>query len=195
MNDEHASQIASVNESVAAAANDGNEPARPLKINPVVARKAAQLAKEYAERDVRIAFQNIKYQTEQILREREKAEKAKESNEEQADLWCQAWTLLAKGKFHPREIDWARWRIQVDTTEKKLAKLAKLIGRLDMDNADKEVADAAKRTVKITAYSIKYPFVKVVWEHTLTEKDKCRIEEEVVPAKVQHNLVCDVNKE
>lgn len=187
MNDEHATQIAEVNTEVAAAAT---VPPPVRKINPKTLARAEKLAREYAEKDKQNALHSIDNYNTWIKRELEKAAKAEEKNKLRSKEWAEAWSLLVSGGFKPREIDWQRWRIQVETTEKKLAKLAKLIGQLDMDNAEKEIADEEKGIVRVIAYSKRYEFVKVVWEHKLTAKDRCKIVTETV---TKTSLVCDVD--
>lgn len=193
MNDAHAAQIATVQEanSQTAAAAAVEEAPPKVTVKAAVAKKAERMAKEYAEKDKQYAANNIEWRTKEIQKELEKAAKALENQLEKAKLWGEAWTILATSGFKPREVDWQRWRIKVETTEKKLPKLAKLIGQLNMDEAEKEIEDAEKNTVRVKAFAKRYEFVQVTWTHKLTAKDRCKI---VTETKTVTELVCEVDK-
>lgn len=166
---------------------------------PMVSRKVAELARKKAEEQTRATnnseTSNLKYYSELLTKSAEKIRTAGEDAQKRAEEWAEAWSLLARAGLDPQEHEWNRWRIEVAVTEKQLKKVYDAVGRLNESEMEKDIECAEKKLIKVTMPSVKYPNVRVSFVRKLTEADTCKIVEEVVPARVEHRLVCGVKHE
>ncbi len=178
---------------VAQSVQEANE-ASPF-IPPKLKKRAEEMARKKADNTRRSATQSAKYYASEAAKQSERAEKAEVEARKEAEAWAEAWSLLTKAGFKPEEHGWQTFGIVVHTTEDKLTKLYNTIGRLNEDEMEKEIEDAAKKTVKITIPAVKYPNVRVSFIRKLTDSDKCKIVEEVVPSRVEARLVCGIDRE
>lgn len=164
-----------------------------------IAKRAHEKSKERADDVKRWANESICGYSEWIKRESEKIKTADAGALKDSQQWARAMAALTKFGFKPQVCGYPFWQIDVNTTEKRLKRLYDVIGRLDGDKIEKGIVkdDAGvvdKDRVRIYMPSVLFPFVKVTWTRKLTDKDKCRVVEERIPARTEYNIVCEVNK-
>lgn len=165
------------------------EPEAPNAVRPLARRIASARAEAYKQKVHRSVVQNIGYYTTYITQETERLKGLAEESEKNEAEYALAWSLVMDAGFKPHEASWPDWTIDVLVKESQLARLAKAIGRLDMDNAEKSIENKEKNTIRITARSVEHKMIRVSWVHVLTEADPCKIEK-----VVREELVCGVNK-
>lgn len=157
---------------------------------PAKLRKLAALrAKRHAEQTRQWALDCIERYSKYMAEEAKKADRAEEEAAKAVGKWAEAIAKLKAAGFKVETKDYTL-DIVVRTTEKKLTRVYKAIGRLDPETVCKELADAEKELVKVSIDSAHYPRVTVVYHHKLRPNDKCRIEKVEVPAKTEYQLVC-----
>jgi uncharacterized protein YjbJ (UPF0337 family) len=147
--------------------------------------------KERTERARERAVGTIKNYMEYMAEATERLTKAKETTEKEVKEWAETITRLKEAGFKPETDEWSQ-DIVVNTKEGRLADLARAIGPLNPNSVDKEIHDAEKKLVRVSIYGLHAKNVKVIYIHKLRETDRCKIVTELIPAKVEHKLVCDV---
>jgi hypothetical protein len=158
-----------------------------------------QALKKLAEGRVRLltkrlrecAVGSIRTYTEYLTEAAEKLSKAEETATKEVQEWAENITRLKEAGFKPETNDWDL-DIVVNINERRLPDVARAIGPLNEESIDKSLHDHTKGLVKVRIYGLKVRNVKVVYIHKLKPTDRCKIVEELVPAKVEHRLVCDV---
>jgi hypothetical protein len=158
---------------------------------PAAVKKLAETKrKKRADRIRRWAQDNIAQWAENLKEETQKLARAEEKAADEAAKWAQAVARLRAAGFKVELSDYD-FDVTVKTTRKKLTDVYRAIGRLNPQSVAKSIVNAKKKLIRVAIDSVAYPFVTVVYVHKLGPNDKCKIVEEKVPARVQHNLVCE----
>ena len=153
-------------------------------------RKVQAKIDEHAARIRRWARGNIDAYSEWLKSETAKFLTADEKAAEDVTKWAEALSKLRRAGFKVKTTE-CGLDLKVVTTRKKLTAVYQAIGRLDPQSVCKDIADPAKKLVRVSINSVQYPFVTVVYDHKLRDTDKCRIESVTVPEHVEHRLVCE----
>lgn len=153
---------------------------------PSIRRLAERRVKQRAEQKRTWARENLKVYAEWVKTETEKLLNAEAEAEAEVAGWAEALSLLKRARIpvstSPFNLD-----LEVETTQRKLVAVYRVVGRLDGANARKEVADAGKNLVRVTLRAVKFPCVRVTYLRTLKPTDTCRIE---VVRSERAELVC-----
>lgn len=164
---------------------------RAVEIPASIRKLADARFKQVEEENRSSAIRSIRYHVESATEATDRLTKVKETTSVEVQEWAEVQAKLKDAGFKFETEKW-NLHLKVTTTERKLVELARAIGPLDPNTVEKELFDAEKKLVKVLIRGLKYPKVKVIYIHKLRETDRCKIVTELVPAKVEHKLVCDV---
>ena len=162
-----------------------------VEIHTALKRLAETRTKSAAEKLRRRATENIKDYSKYLLEASERLSNAAELAKKDVDQWVEALARLKEAGFKTETNDYDM-EIVVRIKESRLPDVARAIGLLNKDSANKYLKDGEKKLVTVHVWSVKYPNVKVIYVHKLKATDRCRIEVIEVPAKVEHKLICEV---
>jgi hypothetical protein len=173
------------------AAVQSSDDNRKVEIPHAIKKLADARFKERVEQERNSALGCIRTYTEYLSEAATKLSKANETVSVEIQVWAETQAKLKAAGF---KVETDRWNLNlvVKTSERKLAELARAIGPLDPNTVDKDLFDAEKKLVRVAIQGLKCPRVKVIYIHKLKDTDRCKIVEELIPAKIEHKLVCDV---